>query len=68
MNKLNYLALICLCGPLTEQSKGYKGSNDEHRVEDMWLEGEESQTHIGEDEVLCQEVQQLKQLRGEETK
>lgn len=48
----------------TGQSKGYKGSNDEHRVEDMWLEGEESQTHVGEDEVLCQEVQQLKQLMG----
>lgn len=28
----------------------------------MRLEGEESQTHVGEDEVLCQEVQQLKQL------
>lgn len=28
----------------------------------MGLEGEESQAHVGEDEVLCQEVQQLKQL------
>lgn len=37
-------------------SKGYKGSNDEQRVEDMWLEGEESQPHVGEDEVLCQEI------------
>jgi len=26
------------------------------------LEGEESQAHVGEDEVLCQEVQQLEQL------
>lgn len=32
----------------------------------MRLEGEESQTHIGEDEVLCQEVQQLKQLMRED--
>lgn len=46
------------------QSKGYKGSDDEHRVKDVWLEGEESQAHVGEDEVLCQEVQQLKQLMG----
>lgn len=43
-------------------AKGYKGTNDEQRVEDVRLEGEESQTHVGEDEVLCQEVQQLKQL------
>lgn len=48
----------------TNQRKGYKGSNNEHRVEDVWLEGEQGQTHVGEDEVLCQEVQQLKQLMG----
>lgn len=48
----------------TEQREGYKGSDNEQRVEDVWLEGEESQTHVGEDEVLCQEVQQLKQLMG----
>lgn len=30
----------------------------------MRLEGEERQTHVGEDKVLCQEVQQLKQLKG----
>ena len=53
------------CSP--GRGKGYKSSNDEQRVEDMWLEGEESQAHVGEDEVLCQEVQQLKQLTGEET-
>lgn len=51
----------------TNQSKRYKGSEDEQRVEDVWLEGEESQTHVGEDEVLCQEVQELKQLVGGET-
>lgn len=28
----------------------------------MRLEGEESQTHVGEDEVFSQEVEQLKQL------
>lgn len=30
----------------------------------MRLEGEERQAHVGEDEVLCQKVEQLKQLRG----
>lgn len=48
------------------QGRGYKGSDDEHRVEDVRLEGEERQAHVGEDEVLCQEVEQLKQLKGEE--
>lgn len=47
-----------------QQSKGYEGSDNEERVEDVRLEGEERQTHVGEDEVLCQEVQQLKQLKG----
>lgn len=28
----------------------------------MVLEGEERETHVGEDEVLCQEVEHLKQL------
>lgn len=46
------------------QRRGYKGSNDEHWVEDVRLEGEERQAHVGEDKVLCQEVEQLKQLRG----
>lgn len=47
-----------------QQSKGYEGSDNEERVEDVRLEGEERQTHVGEDKVLCQEVQQLKQLKG----
>lgn len=44
--------------------EGYKGSDNEQRVEDVWLEGEQSQTHVGEDEVFCQEIQQLEQLKG----
>lgn len=47
-----------------QHSEGYKGSDNEQRVEDVWLEGEQSQTHVGEDEVLRQEVQQLEQLTG----
>lgn len=46
------------------QRRGYKGSDDEQRVEDVRLEGEESQAHVGKDEVLCQEVEQLEQLVG----
>lgn len=45
---------------LSHRVKGYKGSDDEQRVEHVRLEGEESQTHVGEDEVLCQEVEHLK--------
>ncbi len=43
--------------------KRYKSSDDEHGVKDVVLEGEQSQTHVGENEVLSQEVQQLKQLQ-----
>lgn len=28
----------------------------------MVLEGEECQSHVGEDEILCQEIEKLKQL------
>lgn len=45
------------------EKKGYKSSDDEHGVEDVVLEGEQGQTHVGEDEVLRQEVQQFKELR-----
>lgn len=44
-------------------TKGYEGSDDEERVKDVRLEGEESQAHVGEDEVLRQEVQQLEKLK-----
>lgn len=30
----------------------------------MILEGEQSQTHVGEDEILSQEVKDLKELQG----
>lgn len=43
--------------------KRYKSSDDEHRVKDVTLEGEQGQTHVGENEVFCQEIQQLKQLQ-----
>lgn len=45
------------------QKKGYKSSDDEHGVEDVVLEGEQGQTHVGEDEVLRQEVEQFKELQ-----
>ena len=45
--------------------QGYEGSDDEHGVEDVRLEGEERQSHVGEDEVLCQEFENLKQLEEE---
>lgn len=31
----------------------------------MILEGEQSQAHVGKDEILCQEVEDLKELHGE---
>lgn len=43
----------------------YEGSDDEHGIEDVILEGEEGQAHVGEDEVLCQEIQEFKELRGD---
>lgn len=42
---------------------GYKCSHNEDRAEDVVLEGEQRQTHVGEDEVFRQEVQHLKQLK-----
>lgn len=42
--------------------KGYKSSNDEDGAENVILEGEQSQTHVGEDEILSQEVKDLKEL------
>ena len=44
--------------------KGYKSPDDEDGAEDVILEGEQSQTHVGEDEVLSQEVKHLKELHG----
>lgn len=29
----------------------------------MVLEGEQCQSHVGEDEILCQEIEKLKQLK-----
>lgn len=51
-----------------KQPKGYKGSNNENGAEDVILEGEECQAHVREDEVLCQEVQHLKQLQRQKKK
>lgn len=33
----------------------------------MILEGEQSQAHVGEDEIFSQEVKDLKELRGQDT-
>ena len=46
--------------------KGYKSSNDENWAENVLLEGKQRQAHVGEDEVLRQEVQHLKELHGKE--
>lgn len=47
-----------------QDGEGYKSPDDEDRTEDVILEGEQSQTHVGEDEVLSQEVKHLEELRG----
>lgn len=44
--------------------KGYKSPYDEDGAENVILEGEQSQTHVGEDEILSQEVKDLKELDG----
>lgn len=43
-------------------SKGYKSPEDEDGVEDVILESEQRQAHVGEDEVLSQEVKDLEEL------
>lgn len=48
---------------VASHGKGYESSDDEHGVEDVVLEGEQGQAHVGEDEVLRQEVQQFKELQ-----
>lgn len=50
----------CVCCTV----RGYKGPDDEDGAEDVILEGEQSQTHVGEDEVLSQEVKDLEELQG----
>lgn len=42
--------------------KGYERPEDEDGVEDVILESEQRQAHVGEDEVLSQEVKDLKEL------
>lgn len=44
--------------------KGYKSPYDEDGAENVILEGEQSQTHVGEDEILRQEVKDLEELHG----
>lgn len=44
-------------------SKGYESPHHKGRVKDMILEGEQCKSHVGEDEVFCQEIQKLKQLK-----
>lgn len=56
--------LIHECAQGVFFQKRYKSSDDEHGVKDVILEGEEGQTHVREDEVLCQEIQKFKQLQG----
>lgn len=49
-------------------SEGYKSPEDEDGAEDVVLEGEQGQAHVGEDEVLGQEVKHLKELQEEREK
>lgn len=44
----------------SRELKGYKGANDKNGAENVLLEGEQSQAHVWEDEILSQEVQNLK--------
>lgn len=48
-----------------EDSKGYKSPHHEGRVKDVVLEGEQCESHVGEDEVFCQEIQKFEQLKEE---
>ena len=43
--------------------KGYKSPDNENGAEDVVLEGEQSQAHVGEYEILCEEVKDLKELQ-----
>lgn len=43
-------------------SKGYESPEDEDGVEDVILESEQRQAHVGENEVLSQEVKDLEEL------
>lgn len=54
--------LIVLTGNTCFEKKGYKSPDDEDGAENMILEGEQSQAHVGKDEILCQEVKNLKEL------
>lgn len=38
------------------QEDGNKSANDENGAENVLLEGKQCQAHVGEDEVLCQEM------------
>lgn len=42
--------------------KGYKSSKDKDGAENVILESEQSQTHVGEDEILSQEMEDFKEL------
>lgn len=44
-------------------NKGYKCAYYKCWVKDMVLEGKQCQSHVGEDEILCQEIEKLKQLK-----
>jgi hypothetical protein len=43
--------------------KGYKGSEYKKSIENVILEGEQSQAHVAEDDVFSQEVHKFKQLK-----
>lgn len=48
-----------------KDSKGYKSPHHKGRVKDVVLEGEQCESHVGEDEVFCQEIQKFEQLKEE---
>lgn len=45
---------VDMCG--SSQEDGNESTNDENGTENVLLEGKQCQAHVGEDEVLCQEV------------
>lgn len=62
--KLKFHQMVTKCLFVCNASKGYERPDDEDGVEDVILEGEQRQAHVGEDEVLGQEVKDLKELHG----
>lgn len=53
----------CALTSIFASVKGYKSSHNKRWIKHVILEGEQSKAHIGEDEVLSQEIEKLEQLK-----